>query len=38
MFLYRLRIGVTTEVIIPKNELVSGRADAILCIDKEIMF
>ena len=33
--LYRLRIGVTTEVIIPKNELVSGRADAILCIDKE---
>ena len=33
--LYRLRIGVTTEVIMPKNDLVSGRADAILCIDKE---
>ena len=33
--LYRLRIGVVTEVIMPKNDLVSGRADAILCIDNE---
>ena len=31
--LYRLRIGVTTEVKIPEQEIVSGRADAILCID-----
>ena len=33
--LYRLRIGVTTEVKIPAQELVSGRADAILTIDGE---
>ena len=31
--LYRLRIGVTTEVKIPEQEIVSGRADAIFCID-----
>ena len=31
--LYRLRIGVTTEVKIPAQEIVSGRADAIFCID-----
>ncbi len=33
--LYRLRIGVTTEVSIPAQEIISGRADAILCIDNE---
>lgn len=33
--LYRLRIGVTTEIKIPDQELVSGRADAILCINNE---
>jgi CRISPR/Cas system-associated exonuclease Cas4 (RecB family) len=33
--LYRLRVGVTTEIPIPAQEIVSGRADAILCIDKE---
>ncbi len=33
--LYRLRIGVTTEVSIPAQEIISGRADAILSIDKE---
>ncbi len=33
--LYRLRIGVTTEVKIPETEIVSGRADAICCIDGE---
>lgn len=33
--LYRLRIGVTTEISIPAQEIVSGRADAILCIDNE---
>ncbi|HJN62114.1 MAG TPA: Dna2/Cas4 domain-containing protein [Candidatus Parcubacteria bacterium] len=33
--LYRLRIGVTTEVSIPSQEIISGRADAILCIDNE---
>lgn len=33
--LYRLRIGVTTEVSIPAQEIVSGRADAIVCIDNE---
>ncbi len=31
--LYRLRIGVTTEVKIPAQEIVSGRADAIVCLD-----
>jgi len=33
--LYRLRIGITTEVPIPAQEIVSGRADAILCINNE---
>ena len=33
--LYKLKIGVTTEVSIPSQELVSGRADAILCVDGE---
>lgn len=33
--LYRLRIGVTTEVSIPAQEIISGRADAILCIGGE---
>ena len=33
--LYRLRVGVTTEIRIPAQEIVSGRADAILCIDGE---
>ncbi len=33
--LYRLRIGVTTEVSIPAQEIISGRADAILCINNE---
>ncbi|TSC94400.1 MAG: hypothetical protein CEN87_521 [Parcubacteria group bacterium Licking1014_1] len=33
--LYRLRIGVTTEIPIPAQEIISGRADAILCIDNE---
>jgi CRISPR/Cas system-associated exonuclease Cas4 (RecB family) len=33
--LYRLKIGVTTEVTIPNKEIVSGRADAILCINNE---
>jgi len=33
--LYRLKIGVTTEVPIPNQELVAGRADAILCINNE---
>jgi len=33
--LYRLRIGVTTEVPIPAQEIISGRADAILSINKE---
>ncbi len=31
--LYRLKIGVTTEVSIPAQEIVSGRADALLTID-----
>lgn len=31
--LYRLKIGVTTEVKIPSQEIVSGRADAIICLD-----
>ena len=30
--LSRLRIGVTTEIPIPAQEIISGRADAILCI------
>lgn len=33
--LYRLKIGVTTEVSIPTQEIVSGRADAILSINNE---
>ena len=33
--LYRLRIGVTTEIPIPPQEIISGRADAILCVDNE---
>lgn len=33
--LYRLRIGVTTEVPIPAQEIISGRADAIICVDGE---
>ena len=33
--LYRSKIGAVTEVPIPPNDLISGRADAILCIDKE---
>lgn len=33
--LYRLRIGITTEIKIPAQEIVSGRADAILCINNE---
>ncbi len=33
--LYRLRLGVTTEIPIPAQEIVSGRADAILCVNNE---
>jgi CRISPR/Cas system-associated exonuclease Cas4 (RecB family) len=33
--LYRLKIGLTTEVNIPAQEIISGRADAILCINHE---
>ncbi len=33
--LYRLKIGVTTEVPIPAQEIISGRTDAILCIGNE---
>jgi len=33
--LYRLKIGITTEVPIPAQEIVGGRADAILCINNE---
>src|SRR3989338_1179287 len=33
--LYRLRLGVTTEIPIPSQEIISGRADAILCINNE---
>jgi CRISPR/Cas system-associated exonuclease Cas4 (RecB family) len=33
--LYRLRIGVVTEIPIPAQEIISGRADAILCIGNE---
>jgi len=33
--LYRLKIGITTEVNIPNKEIISGRADAIICINNE---
>jgi len=33
--LYRLKIGITTEVSIPSQEIVSGRADAIICLNNE---
>ena len=33
--LYRLRIGMTTEIPIPAQEIISGRADAILCVNNE---
>ncbi|MCX6723391.1 MAG: Dna2/Cas4 domain-containing protein [Candidatus Staskawiczbacteria bacterium] len=33
--LYRLRIGVVTEISIPSQEIISGRADAILCVGNE---
>jgi len=33
--LYRLKIGCTTEIKIPEQEIVSGRADAILCMNNE---
>jgi CRISPR/Cas system-associated exonuclease Cas4 (RecB family) len=33
--LYRLRLGVTTEIPIPSQEIISGRADAILCVGNE---
>jgi len=33
--LYRLRLGVVTEVPIPSQEIISGRADAILCVGNE---
>ncbi len=33
--LYRLKIGVTTEVKIPTQEIISGRADAIICINNQ---
>ena len=33
--LYRLRIGMTTEIPIPAQAIISGRADAILCINNE---
>ncbi|MCL5010934.1 MAG: hypothetical protein M1127_01850 [Patescibacteria group bacterium] len=33
--LYRLKIGVTTEIAIPAQEIVSGRADAIVCLAGE---
>ena len=33
--LYRLRMGVVTEVPIPNQEIISGRADAILCVGNE---
>jgi len=33
--LYRLRLGVVTEIPIPSQEIISGRADAILCINNE---
>jgi len=33
--LYRLRLGMTTEIPIPPQEIISGRADAILCLNGE---
>ena len=33
--LYRLRLGVVTEVSIPSQEIISGRADAILCVGNQ---
>jgi CRISPR-associated protein Cas4 len=33
--LYRLKLGVTTEIPIPSQEIISGRADAILCVGNE---
>lgn len=33
--LYRLKIGVTTEIPIPAQEIISGRADAIICLNNE---
>lgn len=33
--LYRLRLGVVTEIPIPSQEIVSGRADAILCVGNQ---
>jgi len=33
--LYRLRLGVVTEVSIPSQEIISGRADAILCMGNQ---
>jgi CRISPR/Cas system-associated exonuclease Cas4 (RecB family) len=33
--LYRLKLGVVTEIPIPSQEIISGRADAILCIGNE---
>lgn len=33
--LYRLRLGVVTEIPIPAQEIISGRADAILCVNSE---
>lgn len=33
--LYRLKIGVTTEVPIPAQEIISGRADAIISLNNE---
>lgn len=33
--LYRLRLGVVTEIPIPSQEIISGRADAILCVNNE---
>ena len=33
--LYRLRLGVVTEIPIPSQEIISGRADAILCVGNE---
>lgn len=33
--LYRLKMGVVTEVPIPSQEIISGRADAIMCVENE---
>lgn len=33
--LYRLKISAVTEVQMPKSAMISGRADAILCINNE---